>query len=153
MICQWSHQILWTLLQKVWNLARMMYLNNLNLIHWYTTAKVICYVNLLLFLLWKQYLEPFQRVCVKPTDLGTHTNFAKNFAKELNSVRVFLLRRFAKFVQSILHSWNPLIWQVGSISAYSLQHDFGSNISNTKFPNKHGNSVKNSISSFYELAL
>ena len=45
-------------------------------------------------------------------------------------MRVLLLRRFAKFAQSILHSWNPLIWQVGSISAYSLQYDFGRNISN-----------------------
>ena len=60
----------------------------------------------------------------------THTYFVKNFSKEFNSVRVLLLRRFAKFAQSILHSWNPLIWQVGSISAYSLQYDFGSNISN-----------------------
>ena len=31
---------------------------------------------------------------------------------------------------SILHSWNPLIWEVGSISAYFLQRDFGSYISN-----------------------
>ena len=60
----------------------------------------------------------------------THTYFVKNFPKELNSVRVILLRRFAEFAQSILHSWNPSIWQVGSISAYSLQYDFGRNISN-----------------------
>ena len=60
----------------------------------------------------------------------THTYFVKNFSKEFNSVRVLLLRRFAKFAQSILHSWNPMIWQVGSISACSLQYDFGSNISN-----------------------
>ena len=78
---------------------------------------------------------------VKPTDPGTvkvcwilpqptHTYFEKNFSKEFNSVRVLLLRRFVKIAQPILHSWNPLIWQVGSISAYSLQHDFGRNISN-----------------------
>ena len=47
-----------------------------------------------------------------------HTYFVKNFSAEFNSVKVLLLRRFA---QSILHSWNPLIWEVGSISADSLQ--------------------------------
>ena len=54
----------------------------------------------------------------------------KNFSKEINSVIGLLLSRFAKFAQYILHIWNPLIWQVGSISAYSLQYDFGSNILN-----------------------
>ena len=44
--------------------------------------------------------------------------------------KLILLRRFVKFAQSILHSWNPLIWEVGSISAYFLQRDFGSYISN-----------------------
>ena len=30
----------------------------------------------------------------------------------------------------IVGSWSPLIWQVGLISAYSLEYNFGSNIAN-----------------------
>ena len=38
-----------------------------------TTAKVICCANLLLmFLLWKQYLEPFQRVCLSNLPILEH---------------------------------------------------------------------------------
>ena len=60
----------------------------------------------------------------------THTYIVKHFSLGFDSVKILLLRRFAKFAQSILNSWNPLIWQVGSISANSLQYDFGSNIAN-----------------------
>ena len=88
----------------------------------------------------KQYLEPLQWVCLSNLPIlehykvcwnlsqPAHTYFVKNFSKEINSVRVLLLRWFPKFAQSILHRWNTLMWQVGSISAYSLQYDFDSNI-------------------------
>ena len=69
---------------------------------------------------------------VKPTDPGT---LQLKFAGTCHSLHIhFLLRIFLKnstlwkFAQSILHSWNPLIWQVGLISAYSLQYYFRSNI-------------------------